>query len=349
MTAASALRRKLPKDHEVVVLERGSWTSYSACGIPYWISGEVGSAEALVARSVEAHLANGIDVRMGVEATAIDPAARTVSIRGGGRPLVRPAGHRDRRRAGAARPPRHRRRRHPRRADPRRRQALIDGLAEKPEHGRGRRLRLRRPRDRRGLRGARLRHDRHRPVEGAAVDHRARARRAGRGRDAGARHPAAVRHVGHGIHARRLRSRQRGDDRGRLGRRGPRRPRARRHARGPHWRPRPVCRSAPRAASSSTSTSAVVGHDDIWAAGDCVVDQGPGDRRPDPRAARHARQQAGPGRRRQHRRRRAGIGRRGSASRASYVRRSPSSARWRSRARGWGSGRRPPPGSTRSR
>ena len=83
MTAASALRRKLPKDHEVVVLERGSWTSYSACGIPYWISGDVESAEALVARSVEAHLANGIDVRMGVEVTAIDPKAHSVSIRGG--------------------------------------------------------------------------------------------------------------------------------------------------------------------------------------------------------------------------------------------------------------------------
>ena len=83
MTAASALRRKLPKGDEVVVLERGSWTSYSACGIPYWISGEVESPEALVARSVEKHRANGIDVRMGVEATAIDPDARTVSILGG--------------------------------------------------------------------------------------------------------------------------------------------------------------------------------------------------------------------------------------------------------------------------
>jgi len=81
MTVASALRRRLPQEHEVVVLERGSWTSYSACGIPYWISGEVRAPEALVARSVQAHLDNGIDVRMGVEATAIDPVARTVSIR----------------------------------------------------------------------------------------------------------------------------------------------------------------------------------------------------------------------------------------------------------------------------
>jgi NADPH-dependent 2,4-dienoyl-CoA reductase/sulfur reductase-like enzyme len=83
MTVASALRRKLPEDHEVIVLERGSWTSYSACGIPYWIAGEVGSAEELVARSAEQHLANGIDLRMGVEATAIDPEARMVTVRDG--------------------------------------------------------------------------------------------------------------------------------------------------------------------------------------------------------------------------------------------------------------------------
>ncbi|MEV7398400.1 FAD-dependent oxidoreductase [Aeromicrobium sp. NPDC092404] len=83
MTVASAVRRALPEDDEVVVLERGSWTSYSACGIPYWISGEVGAPEELVARGVEQHRANGIDVRMGVEAIALDPEARTVSLRDG--------------------------------------------------------------------------------------------------------------------------------------------------------------------------------------------------------------------------------------------------------------------------
>lgn len=83
MTVASGLRRRLPKDDEVVVLERGTWTSYSACGIPYWIAGDVGSPEDLVARTPEEHLANGIDLRLETEATAIDPEARTVSTRGG--------------------------------------------------------------------------------------------------------------------------------------------------------------------------------------------------------------------------------------------------------------------------
>jgi NADPH-dependent 2,4-dienoyl-CoA reductase/sulfur reductase-like enzyme len=83
MTVASAVRRRLGDEDEVIVLERGTWTSYSACGIPYWVAGEVESADALVARTPEQHRANGIDLRTGVEVTAIDPRARTVSVRDG--------------------------------------------------------------------------------------------------------------------------------------------------------------------------------------------------------------------------------------------------------------------------
>lgn len=83
MTAASTLRRRLRPDDEVIVLERGPWTSYSACGIPYWIAGSVGSAEALVSRTPDEHRRNGIDLRIDTEATAIDPGARTVSIGNG--------------------------------------------------------------------------------------------------------------------------------------------------------------------------------------------------------------------------------------------------------------------------
>lgn len=83
MTVASGLRRRLRAEDEVVVLERSTWTSYSACGIPYWIAGDVESADKLVARTPDEHRANGIDLRTGVEAVAIDPEARTVSIRDG--------------------------------------------------------------------------------------------------------------------------------------------------------------------------------------------------------------------------------------------------------------------------
>ncbi len=78
-TAASAIKRSLGADVHVLVLERQSWTSYSACGIPYWLAGDVAGPEGLVVRSPEQHRANGLDLRTGWEATSIDPAQRTVT------------------------------------------------------------------------------------------------------------------------------------------------------------------------------------------------------------------------------------------------------------------------------
>ena len=80
MAAASQIRRRRP-EVEVIALERGEWTSYTACGIPYVVGGIVqGGIERLVARSPEEHRANGIDVRLGHEATAIDPDGREVEV-----------------------------------------------------------------------------------------------------------------------------------------------------------------------------------------------------------------------------------------------------------------------------
>lgn len=81
MSAAhQALRtaRTTGRDVDVMVLERTQHTSYSACGIPYWIAGDVGSADDLVARSAEAHREMGVDLRMGTTVTALDLASRTV-------------------------------------------------------------------------------------------------------------------------------------------------------------------------------------------------------------------------------------------------------------------------------
>ena len=50
MSAASQIRRRQP-DREVVVLEKGNFTSYSACGIPYHVSGAVETLDDLVART----------------------------------------------------------------------------------------------------------------------------------------------------------------------------------------------------------------------------------------------------------------------------------------------------------
>lgn len=82
MSAANtALRHGGTEDYEAVVLERGHYTSYSACGIPYWIAGDVTDRDALIARSPEEHREAGIDVRMRTEATGIDLDRQVVSFR----------------------------------------------------------------------------------------------------------------------------------------------------------------------------------------------------------------------------------------------------------------------------
>jgi NADPH-dependent 2,4-dienoyl-CoA reductase/sulfur reductase-like enzyme len=79
MSAASqARKRRGVDDLEVVAFERGRATSYSACGIPYWISDAVKTEAELISRTPEQHRANGIDVRMRTEVVGIDLAARSV-------------------------------------------------------------------------------------------------------------------------------------------------------------------------------------------------------------------------------------------------------------------------------
>jgi NADPH-dependent 2,4-dienoyl-CoA reductase/sulfur reductase-like enzyme len=82
MSAASQARRRLgPEALEIVALERGTTTSYSACGIPYWISGMVDERDDLIARHPEEFRERqSIDVRLRHEVTAIDTAARMVTV-----------------------------------------------------------------------------------------------------------------------------------------------------------------------------------------------------------------------------------------------------------------------------
>ncbi|MET9092198.1 FAD-dependent oxidoreductase [Streptomyces cyaneofuscatus] len=79
MSAASQARRlKGPDELEIVAFERSAFTSYSACGIPYWVSGDVEHRDDLVARTPEEHRERDIDLRMRTEVTEIDVAGQRV-------------------------------------------------------------------------------------------------------------------------------------------------------------------------------------------------------------------------------------------------------------------------------
>jgi NADPH-dependent 2,4-dienoyl-CoA reductase/sulfur reductase-like enzyme len=82
MSAASQARRRLKKGElEIVAFEKGHFTSYSACGIPYWIGGFVTDRDALVAREPAAFRELDIDVRMRHEVVGIDLDKREVVAR----------------------------------------------------------------------------------------------------------------------------------------------------------------------------------------------------------------------------------------------------------------------------
>ncbi|NHN49392.1 FAD-dependent oxidoreductase [Halostella sp. JP-L12] len=81
MSAASKAKRDDP-DLDVVVFEKGAWVSYGACGLPYYIKGEIQSLDDLVSVTPEEFRENrNIDLRVGHEVVDIDPDERVVTAR----------------------------------------------------------------------------------------------------------------------------------------------------------------------------------------------------------------------------------------------------------------------------
>ena len=80
MSAASKVRREQP-GRQIIVFERGNHTSYSACGMPYYIGGKVESSEKLIARSPEVFREKyNIDVRIYHEVKEIDTTNKRVKV-----------------------------------------------------------------------------------------------------------------------------------------------------------------------------------------------------------------------------------------------------------------------------
>ena len=80
MSAASKAKREAP-DLDVIVFEQGEWVSYAACGMPYYVKGEVDELDDLVAVEPETFRdQRDIDLRTGHEVVGIDPTAQTVTV-----------------------------------------------------------------------------------------------------------------------------------------------------------------------------------------------------------------------------------------------------------------------------
>src|SRR4051794_13303811 len=92
MSAASqARRRRGPDELSIVAFERGRHVSYSACGIPYLVAGDVTDPDDLVARHpAEFRDRQKIDLRLDSEVVAVDVDAREVVVRDAAREYREP-------------------------------------------------------------------------------------------------------------------------------------------------------------------------------------------------------------------------------------------------------------------
>lgn len=81
-TSAAAKARRNREDAEIVVYEKDSDISYSGCGMPYYLGGEVEDASALTPRDPAYFQSKyKVDIRTRNEVTGINPIAHTVTVR----------------------------------------------------------------------------------------------------------------------------------------------------------------------------------------------------------------------------------------------------------------------------
>lgn len=81
MSAATRLRR-LAEDAEIIVFERSGHVSFANCGLPYYVGGVIQERSSLLLQTPESlHARFKLDVRVRHEVTAIDTAAKTVTVR----------------------------------------------------------------------------------------------------------------------------------------------------------------------------------------------------------------------------------------------------------------------------
>lgn len=72
LSAASRVRKYLP-DADITVIERTGYVSYGSCGLPYYVSGVINEADALVSLTPADLVAKrGMKVLLHHEAVALD-------------------------------------------------------------------------------------------------------------------------------------------------------------------------------------------------------------------------------------------------------------------------------------
>lgn len=78
----AARARRLDENAEIIVLEKGPYPSFSNCGLPYYVGGDIPVRESLLLNTTESLRAKlNLDVRVNHEVTSLNPEAKTVTVR----------------------------------------------------------------------------------------------------------------------------------------------------------------------------------------------------------------------------------------------------------------------------
>ncbi len=81
---AARLRRN-DENAEIILFEKGDYISFANCGLPYYIGGTITERGNLQVQTPEGfHARFNVDVRVRQEVTAVDPAAKTVTVKNHG-------------------------------------------------------------------------------------------------------------------------------------------------------------------------------------------------------------------------------------------------------------------------
>ncbi|BDU77338.1 FAD-dependent oxidoreductase [Mesoterricola sediminis] len=80
--SAAARARRLSESAEITLFERGPYVSFANCGLPYHIAGVIPERKKLLVQTPESLMARfNLEVQVNTEVEAVDPAARTVTVR----------------------------------------------------------------------------------------------------------------------------------------------------------------------------------------------------------------------------------------------------------------------------
>jgi len=81
-TSAAAKARRNTEDAEITIYERDSFISYSGCGMPYFLGGEVAHAEELTPRDPAFFLSKyNVEIKTEHEVLAVSPGTKSLSVR----------------------------------------------------------------------------------------------------------------------------------------------------------------------------------------------------------------------------------------------------------------------------